>query len=232
LSEKKEGSLLHWFRERRNQIIVNNLDEHAGKVIDTLTAGLDLLNVVNSQDQSKAEKLYNRVSIQERSADHCQDDLADEIAHGILPPEVREKLFRLVRYTDSVANWVKTASKNLVMLVKLDVDTTEFEHIFDYLTEIMKLTLESVRVFRKMTNALGLDDQLILDNRQIIEDREREADHVHFSAREEILAINEKYGFSVHYLLIDSAKCFENASDSITYAADVLYTIVMLGVPS
>jgi predicted phosphate transport protein (TIGR00153 family) len=232
LSEKNENSLLHWFRERRNQIIVKNLDEHAGKVIDTLTASLDLLEVLKTEDQSKVEKLYNRVSIQERSADHCQDDLADEIAHGILPPEIREKLFRLVRLADSAANWVKTASKNLVMLVNLGVDTTEFENILDYMIALVKLTLDSVRVYRKMTNALGVDDRLILDNRQIIEDREREADNIHFSAREEILAINEKHGFAIHFLLIDSAKSFENASDSITYAADVLYTIVMLGVPT
>ena len=231
MSERKESSLLHWFKERRNRIIVKNLDEHAGKVIDTCTASLDLLNVLKSPDQSKAEKLYNRVSIQERSADHCQDDLADEIAHGQLPPDIREKLFRLVRLTDSTANWMKSASKNLVMLVKLEVDTTKFEHILDYLIALVKLTLDGVRVYRKMINALGIDDNLILDNRQIIEDREREADNVHFSAREEILTINEEYGFSVHFLLIDSAKSFENASDAITYAADVLYTIVLLGVP-
>ena len=231
MSERKESSLLHWFKERRNKIIIKNLDEHAGKVIDTCTASLDLLNVLKSPDQSKAEKLYNRVSIQERSADHCQDDLADEIAHGQLPPDIREKLFRLVRLTDSTANWIKSASKNLVMLVKLGVDTTEFEHIIDYLIALVKLTLDGVRVYRKMINALGIDDNLILDNRQIIEDREREADNVHFSAREEILTMDEKYGFSVHFLLIDSAKSFENASDAITYAADVLYTIVLLGVP-
>ncbi len=232
MSERKESSLLHWFKERRNKIIIKNLDEHAGKVIDTCTASLDLLNVLKSPDQSKAEKLYNRVSIQERSADHCQDDLADEIAHGQLPSDIREKLFRLVRLTDSTANWMKSASKNLVMLVKLEVDTTEFEHILDYLIALVKLTLDGVRVYRKMINALGIDDNLILDNRQIIEDREREADNVHFSAREEILTINEEYGFSVHFLLIDSAKSFENASDAITYAADVLYTIVLLGVPT
>jgi len=98
--------------------------------------------------------------------------------------------------------------------------------------ELVKLTQESTVVFRKMVNSLGIDDQVILANRQIIEDREREADTVHFSVREEILAINDKIGFSVHFLLIDAAKCFENSSDSVTNAADILYTIVMLGVPT
>ena len=97
--------------------------------------------------------------------------------------------------------------------------------------ELVTLTLESVRIFRKMVNALGVDDQLILDNRQIVEDREREADNVHMAVREEILALNEQQGFSVHFLFIDTAKSLENSSDSVTNAADVLYTIVMLGVP-
>jgi predicted phosphate transport protein (TIGR00153 family) len=226
------SSLLHWFKERRNQIILKTLDEHAGKLVDTCTASLELLELLKSTDQSKAEKLYNRVSMQERSADHFQDDLATEIARGMLPPEIREKLFRLTRVADSVANWIKSGSKNLVLLVKLEVDTSEFDMIMDYLIEIVKLTHESVVIFRKMVNALGTDDQLILDTRQIIEDREREADNVHFSVREEILAINDKQGFSVHFLLIDAAKCLENASDSITNAADILYTIVMLGIPT
>jgi predicted phosphate transport protein (TIGR00153 family) len=226
------SSLLHWFKERRNQIILKTLDEHTGKLVDTCTASLELLELLKSTDQSKAEKLYNRVSMQERSADHFQDDLATEIARGMLPPEIREKLFRLTRVADSVANWIKSGSKNLVLLVKLEVDTSEFDMILDYLIEIVKLTHESVVIFRKMVNALGTDDQLILDTRQIIEDREREADNVHFSVREEILAINDKQGFSVHFLLIDAAKCLENASDSITNAADILYTIVMLGIPT
>ena len=227
----KESSLLHWFKQRRNQIILKNLDQHIAKVLDTCSASLELIEHLKSSDQSKAEKLYNRVSMQERSADHYQDDLADLISRGMLPPEIREKLFRLVRLVDRVANWMKSASKNLVMLVKLGIDTSTFSNIFDYMIELLRLTKEAVQVFRKMTAALGVDDQLILDNRQIVCDREREADNVHFSVREEILAIDDKQGFSIHFLLIDAARSLENSSDAITYAADVLYTIVMLGIP-
>ncbi len=227
-----QNSLLHWFKERRNQLILKTLDQHAGKLGDTCTASLELLDLLRTPDQSKAEKLYNRVSMQERSADHFQDDLATEIARGLFPPEIREKLFRLTRVADSVANWIKSGSKNLVLLVKLDVDTSEFDMILDYMTELVKLTHESVIIYRKMVNALGTDDQLILNTRQIIEDREREADNVHFAVREEILAINDKQGFSVHFLLIESARCLENASDSVTNAAAILYSIVMLGIPT
>jgi len=227
----KESSLLHWFKQRRNQIILENLDQHVAKVLDTCSASLELLDHLKLPDQSKAEKLYNRVSMQERSADHIQDDLADLISRGMLPPEIREKLFRLVRLVDTTANWMKSASKNLVMLVKLGVDTSTFEHILDYMIELTKLTTEAVQVFRKMTAALGVDDQLILDNRQIVCDREREADNVHFAVREEILAIDDKQGFSIHFLLIDAARSLENSSDAITHSADVLYTIVMLGIP-
>ncbi len=230
-SSQKVSSLLHWFKQRRNKTILKSLDQHVGKILDTCTASVELLELLKTSDQSKAEKLYNRVSMQERSADHYQDDLANEIAQGLLPPEIREKLFRLVRLSDKTANWIKSASKNLVMLVKLEVDTSEYSHTMDYFLELVTLTIESVRIFRKMVNALGVDDQLILDNRQIIEDREREADTVHMAVREEILTINEKQGFSVHFLLIDAAKSLENSSDSITNAADVLYTIVMLGTP-
>jgi uncharacterized protein Yka (UPF0111/DUF47 family) len=83
-----------------------------------------------------------------------------------------------------------------------------------------------------MCAALGRDDQTILDNRQIIEDREREADTVLFSVKENIFSLGEELGFSVHYLLLDSAQNLENASDAVSAAADVLYTIVMLGTPS
>ena len=232
MSENRhESSLLHWFKQRRNQVILKSLDQHVAKVIDTCSAGLELLEHLKSSDQSKAEKLYNRVSMQERSADHLQDDLADLISRGMLPPEIREKLFRLVRLVDTTANWLKSASKNLVLLVKLGTDTSEFEEILDYMIELIRLTKEAVQVFRKMTAALGVDDQLILDNRQIVEDREREADNIHLAVREEILAIDDKQGFSIHFLLIDTARSLENSSDSITHAADVLYTIVMLGIP-
>lgn len=233
MSEHKKSSLLHWFRQRRNQVILKSLDMHNEKILDTLTACEELIKQMATPDLPRIEKLFNRVSMLERSADHIQDDLANEIARGMLPPEIREKLFRLVRLADTTANWTKTAGKNMVMLVKLESDIIQFEDpIFNYFKALNKLTIESVRVFRKMCSALGRDDQTILDNRQIVEDREREADEIHFRAREEILGISNNIGFSVHFLLLDTIKNLENASDSITHAADVLYTIVMLGTPS
>ena len=233
MSEHKKSSLLHWFRQRRNQVILKSLDMHNEKILDTLTACEELIKQMATPDLPRIEKLFNRVSMLERSADHIQDDLANEIARGMLPPEIREKLFRLVRLADTTANWTKTAGKNMVMLVKLESDIIQFEDpIFNYFKALNKLTIESVRVFRKMCSALGRDDQTILDNRQIVEDREREADEIHFRAREEILGISNDVGFSVHFLLLDTIKNLENASDSITHAADVLYTIVMLGTPS
>ncbi|MHA2225399.1 MAG: DUF47 domain-containing protein [Candidatus Hodarchaeales archaeon] len=227
----EESSLLHWFKQRRNRIILRSLDTHTEKILDTLSALNELIDQLKTPELSRVEKLYNRVSMQERAADHIQDQLANEIARGMLPPEIREKLFRLVRLADATANWTKTTAKSLFLLVKIEVELTQFDSIFSYLRELIQLTTESVKVFRKMCSALGRDDQTILDNRQIIEDREREADTVHLAAREEILTIREELGFSAHFLLIDSAKNMENASDSITHAADVLYTIVMLGNP-
>jgi predicted phosphate transport protein (TIGR00153 family) len=231
LNEYTESSLLHWFKQRRNQVILKSLDLHAEKILDTCLSCIDLVKHLKNPELAQAEKLYKRVSMQERSADHIQDELANEIARGMLPPEIREKLFRLTRLADATANWTKTAGKNMVMLVKLGFTSQDFEPILDNFKELLQLTVESIRVFRKMIDALGRDDQSILDNRQVIEDREREADNVHYIAREEVLALNESLGFSVHFLLLDTAKNLENASDSITNAADVMYTIVMLGRP-
>ncbi|MHA2247021.1 MAG: DUF47 family protein, partial [Candidatus Hodarchaeales archaeon] len=108
MSEHKESSLLHWFRQRRNQVILKSLDMHNEKILDTLTACEELIKQMTTPDLPRVEKIFNRVNMLERSADHVQDDLANEIARGMLPPEIREKLFRLVRLADSTANWTKT----------------------------------------------------------------------------------------------------------------------------
>ncbi|MFW9905047.1 MAG: DUF47 family protein [Candidatus Thorarchaeota archaeon] len=233
MNEYEESSLLHWFQQRRNHIILETLDAHNEKILDTLNACEELIKHMASPEIARVEKLYNRVSMLERSADHIQDDLANEIARGVLPPEIREKLYHLIRLSDRTANWTKTASKNMVILAKLDVDMSQFEDpILNYFKAINKLTIESARVFRKMCSALGRDDRTIIDNRQIIEDREREADEVHFRAREEILGLSNSFGYSIHFLLLDTAKNFENASDAVSAAADALYTIVLLGTPA
>ena len=89
MSEYEESSLLHWFRQRRNQVILESLDEHNEKILDTLTSCEELIKHMVSPELPRVEKLYNRVSMLERSADHLQDDLANEIARGVLPPEIR-----------------------------------------------------------------------------------------------------------------------------------------------
>ncbi|MFW9779979.1 MAG: DUF47 domain-containing protein [Candidatus Heimdallarchaeota archaeon] len=232
MADNGESSLLHWFRHRRNQAILSKLDLHSEKVLDTCQTAVELIDHLRDPEAGLAEKIFKRLSRQERSADHIQDELANEIARGLLPPEIREKLFRLVRLVDSTANWTKTAGKNLAMLVKLELPTGQFTEILDQFHAMAQLNIESIRVFRKMTAALGKDDQTILDNRQVIEDRERECDNVYLRSLEDILTIDEEHSYAIHFLFIDTARNLENASDSVSSASDVLYTIVMLGIPS
>ena len=70
-------------------------------LFDTGWDGILLLEHMKKPELNQAEKLYNNVNIQEHAADHIQDEvLTNEITRGILPPEIREKLFRLVRQSD------------------------------------------------------------------------------------------------------------------------------------
>ncbi len=251
MSESSESfSLVTWFRERRTSKIVEKFNEHVSKVIDTCNEfhlamialtreesfvesnepGYAIDDVGEKDDESlqmdkfdEAEAAFKRVLIQERAADLIKQQLFKDISRIKLDSKVREDLFKLIYQIDPIANWIKVAAKNALILLDLHLEIPE--DIWARFRTISEMVLSSARLLRKMIQVLGIDDKTLLDIRVEIETLEQSVDDIYFIVKKSILS--ENLAPQAMITAMDLLSGLENASDHAAGSADILYILVM-----
>ncbi len=227
--EKEYFSLVTWFRERRTTKIVNLFHEHIGKVIDTcyeFDLAMNKITDKNLDENTRvdeAEAAFKRVLIQERSADLIKQSLFKEISRVKLDPKIREDLFKLINQIDPIANWVKAAAKNALILLELKM--TFGQDLWGRFRTISEMILSSARLIRKMIDVLGIDDETLLNIRFEVETLEQSTDDLYFSIKKALLT--ENLSPQTILLAIDMLSDLENAADHAAGSADILYILVM-----
>ena len=245
-------SLVTWFRERRTSKIVEMFDDHVSKVIDTCNEFHEAMMTLTKKKKEKfpeidekttenevdednshelnhaskydeAEAALKRVLIQERAADLVKQQLFKDISRIKLDSKVREDLFKLIYQIDPVANWVKVAAKNALMLLELEMAIPD--DLWARFRTISEMVLSSARLLRKMIEVLGVDDKTLLDIRVEIETLEQSVDDLYFIVKKTILSSD----LTPQAMLtaMDLLAGLENASDYAAGSADILYILVM-----
>jgi predicted phosphate transport protein (TIGR00153 family) len=220
-------SLLHWFRTKANIKVKEKILQHANSVKECCHVALELYHDLPDKSYEVLIEKIDQINKLEEEADTIQDELANDISRGILPPNIQEDLFRMVRRFDATANWVKTSTKNIHLGLDLKLDFPR--DLISFLYQLTDLTYKSAILVVEMIELLGLDDQSILEKRIRIEKYEREADSIFYKAKENVLIMGKSENVSLVYLSLDTAKSLENASDMCSEAADFLYSLVMSG---
>ncbi|UCE12699.1 MAG: DUF47 family protein [Candidatus Heimdallarchaeota archaeon] len=220
-------SLLHWFRTKTNIRIKEKISQHAQYVEKTCQATLELYKQLPDKARDELTQQISRINKLEEEADKIQDELANDISRAVLPPNIQEDLFRMVRRFDAAANWAKTSAKNIQ--IGLDLELKFPNNLITLFYELAKLTYESAILVVEMIELLGVDDQGILEKRIKVEKFERNADGVFYKAKENALIMGKSENASLVYLSLDTAKSLENASDMCSEASDFLYSLVMSG---
>lgn len=220
-------SLLHWFRTKANLRIKEKISKHAQYVEKTCHVTMELYEQLPNKSRDKLTQHITQINKLEEEADKIQDELANDISRGVLPPNIQEDLFRMVRRFDAAANWAKTSAKNIQ--IGLDLELQFPTNLITFFYELAKLTHESAILVVEMIKLLGIDDQGILEKRIKVEKFEREADGIFYKAKENVLKMGKSENVSLVYLSLDTAKSLENASDMCSEASDFLYSLVMSG---
>ncbi len=222
----EKRSLLHWFKANKNITVKGILIEHTKAVERTCSESINLYKALKGELTQNPVEIISKISAFEEQADQLQDVLAErELIHGEFPPNVQEDLFRMIRRIDEAANWIKTASKNANLVLNLKLNYPDKLH--DYLIQLSTITKDSVEIFSKTLQYLGVNDDKVISNRNKIEKLERQGDEVYYLAKETILKLGTQLDNAILFLSLDTAKALENASDACSKASDYLYSIVM-----
>ena len=104
-------SISEWFGERREEKVL----EMFKKEFDLGTKSIEELVAM----VKKGGRKFDRIKMFEKEADEIRRGIMEQLAKGDLASQDKEDLMRLAKETDSINDWIYTASKNLSAIGKL-----------------------------------------------------------------------------------------------------------------
>ncbi|NVM27735.1 MAG: DUF47 family protein [Candidatus Helarchaeota archaeon] len=137
------GTLLEWFRGRREAKIIRRIKEDGKKVYECVVQFKEALNLFLNDDLKGAQSAGKKVNKIENECDNLRRELLAELTKGELAPQVRNDLAHLINRLDQVANSANAAARRLVILKPEHVKS-----IADDLLEMVDKTIEGAEILR------------------------------------------------------------------------------------
>jgi len=216
------GTLLEWFRNRREAKVIRWIKEDAKKVYDCITQFKDALMLFFESDLKSASVSIQKVSKIEHECDDLRRKVLYDLAIGELSPKVRNDLAHLIGRLDNVANAANAAARHLSIL-----KPEQFPKINDLLIEMVDESIATTEILRDtIENELegateAVDASVLKINRM-----EHEVDLIHYKILEELT--QDQYKDISPFIALNIYEFIENVediSDSCENTADFVKII-------
>jgi len=217
--------LSEWFSGRRASIVFDLIQEHVGKVEDTVTELDRALGLATQGKKKDVSHAVKRLYEDEEEADRIRRRIVEELAKGELKAKEREDLAHLARRTDIIADWAKDAAWNLETLVTANVKVPS--KIWTMLVKIGDTLVQEVRAFRKSIANLVMDVDAALESELRVEELEHKIDENYHATKKMFLELAKDLDAPAFMLLRDLLKDLEQVADFCEDAGDMVRSIAI-----
>ena len=216
MSEKKIAT---WFAKRKESNVVKGAREHILKIVDVSEELNNAIAAMIEKSPEKAKQAIARLSMDEKAADNIEDSVREELARGDMDPKEREDLMHLVRRMDHIADWAKSAARNIEVLIEAKIEIPG--NIWLLYKQITEKLVTATNTLKGCLDHMGEDDQKFVCELKKVADTEHAIDDLYFEARKQII-MTESLDPRVIFVLRDMIHAMENSADSCKSAADLL----------
>ena len=214
-----------WFAKRRENSVMDGVKQHVLKVLDTCEEMEKAVAAVIERDEPRVKQAIARLYKDEKAADRIEVGLKEDLIIGDLPSKERENLIHLVKRVDSIADWTKSAARNIEVIIDARIQVPE--NIWRNIQNLGHKVLEAAGEVKACTDLLGIDNDGFLLHKGKVDMLEHEIDDMYFSAKKELM-MTEKLDPRVHFVIRDIIHGLENAADNCKDTVDLMYIIFTL----
>ncbi len=215
------GTLLDWFKTRREATIIKKTRDHAKKVYDCNFELNNLVSLLLQGKEKEAPKLIKRINEIENECDDIRRNIMIDLTKGELSPSVREDLAHLVKRLDSVANNANATAKRLGLLT-YDV----LAPIADEIKKMSQITLDCVKLLQNTIDLqMGHAVDKVIESVNEINRLEHEVDVLNYAVKQKLITIRPEYSPYTAILLFEMVNLLENISDNAEDTADFIKMI-------
>ncbi|MCE4614070.1 MAG: DUF47 family protein [Desulfurococcales archaeon] len=218
-----------WISKRREESILAMELEHLNHIYDASKATVSLVQAFKRKSEKDVDELYTKVKGEERNADKVKDHIIEQLSTGIFHPIDREELLRVVLAADDIAAYLKSASRRILLLCRLECEIPA--NLLDPLEKIAELVQESVETIIDAVKLVRSDPKKTIQLAKMVEKMEEEADDIRSATEERLLEwCNTKVAPGTCTALYNTLTSLEMSTDKCEDTADLLRSIAILSI--
>jgi predicted phosphate transport protein (TIGR00153 family) len=211
-----------WFSKRRESNVMDGVKEHILKVLDTCEEMEKAIASILQKDEANARQAIERLYKDEKAADNIEITLNENLAIGDLEAKEREDLMHLVKRLDHIADWTKSAMRNIEIIIDAKIEVPE--KVWKNIQTLGHSVVEAARETKLAMDFLGQDDQRFLVHHGNVDRIEHEIDDLYFAAKKNLM-MSMSLDPRVMFVMRDIIHGLENAADNCKEAVDLMHII-------
>lgn len=215
---------MSWFSARRRKRLLKLIREHARLTIETVTGLIRLIENWQKGDRDSVIRTFNKVSAAEKEADELRRKIVATLMGGVLEPEERSSLLRVIREADWIADWAHEACRIAIVLLPYNVPDKIKEHC-----RIMaEVTLKATIGVKDALNRIFESPHYIVEVADSVERLEEEVDKLYEDARREFIKESTNLAPGIAVMLAYLLDAIENVADRCEDTCDRLREVAVM----
>ncbi len=209
---------LNWFRSKRRGTLESLMKKHGKLVVETVSGLHELLNAWINDDKEKVKSYFKRISLAEKEADNLRREIVVTLISGLLEPEERSILLRVIREADWIADWAHEAARITMVVLDHPIPIELKKHCI----EMIKVTNEAASKVKEALDNLFKSPIFVVEKCDEVERLEEKVDDLYERARKDFIKYSLQMPIGVAILVAYLLDAIENVADRCEDTCDRL----------
>ena len=197
--------------------------EHILKIVDTCEELDNAVSAIVAGDNDKARQAIARLYADEKAADNIEMRLNEDLAIGDLPSKEREDFMHLIKRMDHIADWSKSAARNMEVIIEAEIDVPE--KIWKYYRVLASRVLDAAKEVKLCIEFIGDDEEQSMVHQRNVQRIEHEIDDLYFKVKKDLM-LSMTLDPRVMFVMRDIIHAMENAADNCKDSVDLMHIIL------
>lgn len=207
-----------WFEERRKSKVLDLAYRQWTVALDT-AADLEVaVKAISNGQKNSARKTIDRLFSIEEEIDDLRRTVFEELTKGTLPPKERQDIMHLVKNLDMMADHIKDAARNVLILVEVKIPDEIWRAYHDMASDVVRIAA----VLGESLKTLLEDPQKARITSERVEDEENKVDRKFLEIKSLLLKYGDEINPAALLLLKDLLDSMEEAADRCADTGDYL----------
>lgn len=212
-----------WFEKRRKTKVLEIAHRQMTVALDTVSDLERALKAALAEDRETAKLTIERLFLVEEEIDGLRRTVFEELTRGSLSPKDREDIMNLVKNLDWMADHVKNAARDVLVLLDADVP----REVWKAFTDMSSAIVRTAAVLRESLRSLGEDNARARAMSEKVEDEENKVDKKHLETKSLFLKYGEQVNPAVLLILKDLLDSMEEAADRCADTGDYIRVLTV-----